>query len=255
MAAPAADGPSLPPCPPVHLRHSGVSTLAQEMGYYERHFSLEARIAECTRLRLRRPHTIPVVAEGANTDPQLHFFALPHAASVVDLLATLREQADLPVRQPLALTVGGYTPASNTTVSDLYAACVREDGFLHVTYRVERRLGRGMMRGGSPPAGSCFSAPRNSNGHRASHYAESAAVTPPVIKTTAFATPPSPFVPMEHGGHDAVGLPPPSPLSDCHHRHHDDDDDDHCTTTDKEERGRPPSQGRTPTTPLGGQPE
>jgi hypothetical protein len=112
------------------------------MASYRIDVNLAARKAESERLMIKYPRHVAVVIEKADKGAKAHLLAIPDDATVAELEATAAEL--LGVRgTKLTLTVSGFTPASSSSVEDLYRHCKDADGFLHVQCGLVGSLGAG----------------------------------------------------------------------------------------------------------------
>lgn len=112
------------------------------MSAYQTKTTVEARRAECASVLAKNPDMVPVVIEcAASRTGKVSITALPRDATVVQLEAAVRDVAEVGKTRSLTLAVGDSTPAATTVLGDLFDYCKQEDGFLYVTYSVERTLG------------------------------------------------------------------------------------------------------------------
>ncbi len=117
---------------------SSKKTFAQE-------HSLEKRIAEASRIRLKYPDRVPVIVEKAekSTIPQIdkQKFLVPADLTMGQFLYVVRKRIKLSPDEAMYIFVNNTLPPAAATMAEIYKNNKDEAGFLTVTYSAESTFG------------------------------------------------------------------------------------------------------------------
>ena len=110
--------------------------------------SLESRINESSRIKLKYPNRTPVITHRALNEKSLpdidkKKYLVPRDLTLGQFAYVVRKRMDLTPEKALFIFVNNKLPPTCATMAKLYDEHADEDGFLYVTYAAENTFGGG----------------------------------------------------------------------------------------------------------------
>lgn len=110
--------------------------------------SFATRKEEVANMRERFPSKIPVIVERYAKEKNLPLlsktkFLVPQELTMSQFVTVVRNRLQISARQSFYLLIDNRSMANlSMTISDVYAECGDEDGFLYITYASQEMFGR-----------------------------------------------------------------------------------------------------------------
>uniref|UniRef100_G3MLC2 Uncharacterized protein n=1 Tax=Amblyomma maculatum TaxID=34609 RepID=G3MLC2_AMBMU len=132
-------------CVPRTVHHGHMST-AEARSFKEQR-SLASRKEEVISIRRRFPSKVPVIVERYAKEKNLPLldktkFLVPQELTMSQFVSIVRNRLQISACQSFYLLVDNRSMANlSKTLSDVYAECHDEDGFLYITYASQEMFG------------------------------------------------------------------------------------------------------------------
>ena len=117
------------------------------MGNYKKNNTLEKRISESSRIKLKYPDRIPIICEKANNKTQIptidkNKFLVPSDLTIGQFVYVIRKRIKLSPEQAIFIYINNsILPQSSALLTTVYNEYQDEDGFLYITYSGENTFG------------------------------------------------------------------------------------------------------------------
>ena len=116
------------------------------MSNYKESNSLEKRITESSKIKLKYPNRIPIICEKTkkSTIPNIdkNKFLVPGDLTMGQFLYVIRKRIKLSPEEAIFVYINNsILPATSSLVSTIYDEYRDEDGFLYLTYSGENTFG------------------------------------------------------------------------------------------------------------------
>ena len=112
---------------------------------FKTRYPLEKRKEEATRIRLKYPDRVPVIAERAQNsniqDIDKHKYLVPQDLTVGQFMYVLRKRIKLTSESAIFIFIDNTLPSTSSLMSQMYKQHVDSDGFLYVMYSGESTFG------------------------------------------------------------------------------------------------------------------
>ena len=114
---------------------------------YQTTFTLEHRINECQKIRVKYPDRIPIIIEKSVTNsgkiPNMdkHKFLVPADITIGQFMYILRQRIKLPSKVGMFLFINNKMLSTSTLIGAIYNEEKNIDDFLYVTFSGENTFG------------------------------------------------------------------------------------------------------------------
>ena len=115
------------------------------LNYFIDKYTLEERINESTKVKLKYPtHICAIIEKSKNSqlkEIDKKKFLIPKTLKFVDLIYIIRKKINLAPSDAIFMFVDNTIPSSNENIDTIYNRYKNEDGFLYIKYDTESTFG------------------------------------------------------------------------------------------------------------------